>query len=144
LKIAINEGFPETEITINCHIANDEILKIVSILHSFDKKLTGTKDGQIHFIDISDVFYFDSVDKRSFIYTANDVYDTTLKLYEIEERLSGAGFFRSSKSQIINISKIASLCPDFGGRLEITMLNCEKLIVSRQYSKFLKERLELI
>lgn len=144
MNITINEGFSETEVTINCHIANDEILKIVSILQSFDKKLAGTKNGQVHIIDIKDVFYFDSVDKRSFIYTLKDVWDTALKLYEIEERLSGAGFFRSSKSQIINIAKIASLCPDFGGRIEVTMLNGEKLIVSRQYAKNLKEKLGLL
>ena len=144
MKITINEGFPETEITIDCPAATDEILKIVSILHSFDKKLTGTKDGQTHIIDIRDVLYFDSVDKRSFIYTSTDVYDTTLRLCEIEERLLGAGFFRSSKSQVINISKIASLCPDFGGRIEVTMMNGEKLIVSRQYAKNLKERLGLL
>jgi two-component system, LytTR family, response regulator LytT len=143
LKITINEGFLETEVIINCHTTNDEILKMKSILHSFDKKLTGTKGGQIHIIDIKDVFYFDSVDKRSFIYTANDVYDTTLKLYEIEERLSDAGFLRSSKSQIINISKISSLCPDFGGRIEVILINGEKLIVSRQYARNLKERLGL-
>jgi DNA-binding LytR/AlgR family response regulator len=144
LKITINEGFPETEININCKVANEEILKMISVLHTFDKKLTGTKDGQTHLIEISDVFYFDTVDKHNFIYTANDVYDTVLKLYEIEELLSDSGFFRSSKSQVVNISKIASLRPDFGGRIEVTMVNSEKLIVSRQYAKNLKERLGLL
>lgn len=143
MKITINEGFPETEITINCNSENDDILKIVSILQSFDKKITGTKDGQTHIIDSSEVLYFDSVDKESFIYSSNDIFETTLKLYEIEERLSEADFFRSSKSQVINISKISSLCPDFGGRIELTMINGEKLIVSRQYAKTLKERLGL-
>jgi two-component system, LytTR family, response regulator LytT len=143
LKILINEGFPETEIIINCNSANDEILKMVSILHSFDNKLTGLKDGKTYIIDSSDVFYFESVDKQSFIYTANDVYEAALKLYEIEDRLSGAGFFRNSKSQIINISKILSLRPDFGGRIEVTLQNGENIIVSRQYAKNLKERLGL-
>lgn len=143
MKILINEGFDETEIIINCKSANDEILKMVSILHSFDKKLTGLKDGKTYIIDSSDVFYFESVDKQSFIYTTNDVYEAALKLYEIEDRLSGAGFFRNSKSQIINISKILSLRPDFGGRIEVTLQNGENIIVSRQYAKNLKERLGL-
>jgi DNA-binding LytR/AlgR family response regulator len=143
LKILINEGFAETEIIINCKSANDEILKMVSILHSFDNKLTGLKDGKTYIIDSNDVFYFESVDKQSFVYTANDVYEAALKLYEIEDRLSGAGFFRNSKSQIINISKILSLRPDFGGRIEVTLQNGENIIVSRQYAKNLKERLGL-
>lgn len=143
MKITINEGSPETEITINCSEATDEILKMVSILRSFDKKLTGTKDGRIHIIDADDVLYFDTVDKQAFIYTAGDFYETPLKLYEIEERLSGASFFRSSKSQIISIAKIVSLCPDFGGKIEVTMVNGEKLLVSRQYTRELKEKLGL-
>lgn len=143
MKILINEGFSETEIIINCNSANEEILKMVSILHSFDNKLTGLKDGNTYIINSSDVFFFESVDKQSFIYAANDVYESTLKLYEIEERLSGTGFFRNSKSQVINISKILSLRPDFGGRIEVTLQNGEKIIVSRQYAKNLKERLGL-
>ena len=63
------------------------------------------------------------------------------ELHEIEEVFSNTGFFRNTKSQIVNISKIQSLCPDFGGRIDLTLKNSEKLIVSRQYSKLFKERL---
>ena len=101
------------------------------------------RDNQTHIIDRQDVLYFESVDKRCFIYTASDAYETSLKLYEIEEYMSEMEFFRSSKSQVINILKIKSLCPDFGGRIEVVMENGEKLIVSRQYAKLLKERLNL-
>ena len=143
MKIIVNEGFSDTEVIINCPQASDEVLKMVSIIQSFDKKLSGIKDGQTFIIDSRDVLYFDTVDKRNFLYTTDDVFDTTLKLYEIEERLTNTGFIRSSKSQIINITKIKSLRPDFGGKMEVTMLNGEKLIVSRQYTKLLKERLGL-
>ena len=66
-----------------------------------------------------------------------------LKLYEIEEWLSGGSFFRNSKSQVVNLKKIKSLCPEFGGRIEAVLENGEILMVSRQYSKSLKERLGL-
>jgi DNA-binding LytR/AlgR family response regulator len=80
------------------------------------------------------------VDKHNFIYTENDIFETSLKLHEIEEVFSNTEFFRNSKSQIVNIAKIQSLCPDFGGRIDLTLKNGEKLIVSRQYSKLFKER----
>ncbi len=143
MKITINEGFADTEVLINCPQTNSEILKMVSILRSFDKKLTGLKDGKIFIVHADDVLYFESVDKRTFIYTAETVYDSTLKLYEIEDSLSGSNFFRCSKSAVMSISKISSLCPDFGGRIEVTMVNGEKLIVSRQYAKSLKVKLGL-
>jgi DNA-binding LytR/AlgR family response regulator len=143
LKIKINEGFPEMEVIINCPEISDEVCKIEAMLRSYGKKLLAVRDNQTYMIDKQDVLYFESVDKRCFIYTAEDAYETSLKLYEIEESMAEAGFFRSSKSQIINLLKITSLCPDFGGRIEVVMDNGEKLIVSRQYSKLLKERLGL-
>ena len=105
------------------------------------RKISCTKDGITHLVDTGEVLYFESVDKKSFLYTESDVYELSLKLYEIEETLSDVGFIRSAKSQILNTHKIASLCPDFGGRIETTMISGEKLIVSRQYAKLLKERL---
>jgi DNA-binding LytR/AlgR family response regulator len=141
MKVEIAEGYSEIEIVIKCPSATDEIKKMVSILQGFDNKLSGSKNGKIYFIDAKYIFYFESVDKRCFIYTEKDVYETVLKLYEIEEQLADKGFIRSSKSQILNIAKIKSLCPDFGGRLEIILENDEILMASRQYSKLLRERL---
>lgn len=143
MKVEIREGFPDVGVIINCPQATAEVRKMVSILQGLDEKLSGMKDGYTHMIDRQDIFYFEAVDRRYFIYTEKDAYETHLRLYEIEDSLSDAGFFRSSKSQIINISKIASLCPDFDGRVEVVMGNGEKLIVSRQYAKQLKERLGL-
>ena len=128
---------------IKCPEVTDEINKIASLLREYGLKMTGTKDGQTFLIDRHDILYFESVDKRCFIYTDSDVYETSLKLYEIEEWLNNIIFFRCSKSQIINIKKIKSLCPEFGGRIEAVLENGEILIVSRQYSKSLKERLGL-
>ena len=131
------------EIIINCPQISDDILKIETLLKNCDKRLPATRDGQTHMVDRQDIFYFEVVDKQCFIYTAKEVFETSLKLYEVENYMNEAGYIRSSKSQIINIMKIASLCPDFGGRMEVTMENGEKLIVSRRYTKIIKERLGL-
>ena len=141
MKIEIIEGYNGVEIIIKCPKATEDIRKLESLLLSFAKKLSCTKDGITHLIDTRDVLYFESVDKQTFLYTESDVYELSLRLYEIEQMLSDAGFIRSAKSQILNTHKIASLCPDFGGRIEVTMAGGEKLIVSRQYAKLLKERL---
>jgi len=144
LKIEIHEGSPQLEVIINCPRNTDEVGRMAALLQSLDSdKLLGVKDGLTTLINPTDVLYFDTVDKRYFIYTERAVFETHLKLYEIEERLGSAGFFRSSKAQIINIAHIASLCPDFAGRLEVVMSNGEHMVVSRQYAKALKERLGL-
>ena len=141
MEIRIEEGYVNMEVIIKCPSATDDIQKLVSMLQRHGQKMPGVKDGKTFLIDMHEVLYFESVDKRCFIYTVTDVYETVLKLYEIEEWLAGGIFFRSSKSQVINIKKIKSLCPEFGQRIEAILENGEKLIVSRQYAKLLKERL---
>jgi DNA-binding LytR/AlgR family response regulator len=140
LKIEIQEGFAAVEVIIKCPKATEDIIRIESLLLGSDHRLSCSKDGTTHLIDRKDVLYFESVERHCFIYTTDNVYETPLKLYEIEELLTNAGFFRSAKAQILNIAKIVSLCPEFGGRLEVVMENRYRLIVSRQYAKLLKER----
>ena len=52
-------------------------------------------------------------------------------------------YMRISKSCIVNLKKIHSLKPDFGGKILATMENNEKLYISRQYVSVLKEKLGL-
>ena len=143
MKVAIKEGFPELEVTIKCPEATEDIRRIEALLYGYGQRLRCVKDGAIYLIEKHDVLYFESVDKRSYLYTAEAIYETGFKLYEIEEMLSGMGFVRTAKAQILNLAKIESLCPDFGGRIEAVLSNGEKVIVSRQYAKTLKERLGL-
>ena len=143
MKIEIKEGHNALEVIIKCQTATEEVSKIKNLLSSHAKKISCTKDGSTHLVDAREILYFESVDKVPFLYTETDVYELSLKLYELEEMLSYIGFIRSAKSQIINTYKIESLRPDFGGRLEVTMQGGERLIVSRQYAKILKERLGL-
>jgi hypothetical protein len=143
LKIEVREGCADVEVIINCPTATDEILLMVSLLQSSQQRMPCTKDGTTYFIDKHDALYFESVDKHCFLYTASEVYETPLRLYELEDLLKDDGFIRTSKSQILNMIKIGSLCPDFGGRVEAVLENGEKLIVSRQYARQLKERLGL-
>lgn len=58
-----------------------------------------------------------------------------------EDRLESCDFFRASKSSIINFNRIQSLKPEFGGTMQVTMTNGERLNVSRQYAKQIKEKL---
>lgn len=144
MKITIkeNEQQSETEIIIHCKKNDEEIQKLVSILSNHDRKLNVIKDKKTFILEADDVLYFDSVDKRTFVYTKQDVYEIHLRLYELEEQLP-QNFFRASKSAIINIDKIKSILPDFGGRLEVTLISGERLLVSRQYAHKLKIKLEM-
>ena len=88
-----------------------------------------------------EVFYFESVEQKVFAYCRTEVYQTKNRLYELQDELSGLNFIRVSKSVILNLDKIKSLIPAFGGRYEALLKNGEKVIISRQYVNDLKEKL---
>ncbi len=145
MKITIQEdpSLPETEVLIRCRQADRRIQKLLASLQIWDKKVAGARAGQTYLLEPEKILYLDTVDKKTFLYTAQEVYETPLRLYELEERLAPAGFFRASKSAIVNFNAIRSLRPDLGGRLRLTLRNGEAVYVSRQYAAGLKKRLGL-
>ena len=144
MKITINADnrYTETEIIINCNRMGDDIEKVIAALRLLDMKLTGRKDGRQHILDAADIIYIESTDKRSFLYTVNGVYESPFKLYELEEKLADRDFLRASKSCLFNINHIQVIEPDLDRRLTLTMERGLQVIVSRQYSALVKEKLE--
>lgn len=133
----------EDEIIIRCKRMDEHILKLVYALRAGQEKLTATKGNDIVQVLPKEIYYFEAVDNKVFLYLEKDVYETKMKLYELEERFRGTDFLRVSKSVILNLSKVKSLSPAFSGRFEATMKNGEKLIISRQYAPTLKEKIGL-
>lgn len=133
----------EDEIIIRCKQIDEHLLKLVYALKAGQEKLTATKGTDIVQVMPKEIFYFEAVDNKVFLYLEKDVYETKQKLYELEERFRGTDFVRVSKSVILNLSKVKTLSPAFNGRFEATMKNGEKLIVSRAYVPVLKEKLGL-
>lgn len=133
----------EDEIIIKCRQVDDYVLKMVYALRAGQEKLTGIKDGSIVQIAPKDIYYFEAVDNKVFLYLEKEVYETRYKLYELEERFKGTDFFRVSKSYIMNLAKVQSLSPGFNGRFEAAMKNGERLVISRQYVPVLKDKLGL-
>ena len=140
MKITIKEppAGAEDEIIVLCHNINPELLSVLNSFKTSGNMLVAYIDNEIHRVSPSDIFYFEAVDKKTFIYCECDVYESKLKLYELDE-LAMKDFFRISKSVIVNLSKIKSLIPSFSGRVEAVLINKEKVIISRQYVSKLKE-----
>jgi len=133
----------EDEIIIRCRQVDQQLLKLIYSFKSGQDKIVGMKNGRIQQITPKEIYYFEAVDNRVFLYTDKEVYEIKFKLYELEKRFYGTDFFRASKSVIINLAKVKSLAPGLGGRFEACMKNGEKLVISRQYVPMLKEKLGL-
>ena len=133
----------EDEIIIKCRQIDEQMLKMIRALKAGQERVTGMKDGKLVRVSPKEIYYFEAVDNRVFLYMEREVYEVRHKLYELEERFRGTDFFRASKSTILNLAKVKSFAPVLGGRFEANMKNGEKLMVSRQYVPILKEKLGL-
>ncbi|EPY09129.1 histidine kinase [Paenibacillus sp. E194] len=145
MKISIEEIDiqKEEEIIIRCHEVTDEIMSLIQRIKLKNKMLMGFQEDTIHQIKLSDVYYFESVDNKVFMYCKDKVFEAKQKLYELEQIVEGKKFFRASKSSILNIAKISYIKPSISGRFEARMDNGETVMVSRQYVPILKSMLGL-
>ena len=145
MKVTILEKQPgeEDEIIVKCDQLDEKLTRLINQFKTGKGKMNFYKDSKIVLVEPSEVLYFESVDDKVFAYTKDSVYETKAKLYQLEEELPVSAFFRANKAVIVNLDKIDSLAPAFGGRFEATLENGYKVVVSRNYLNELKERLGL-
>ncbi len=142
-KISIKQISPpqEEEILVQCHEINEEVLSVVEKLKSDEAMILASRDGEVFPVPAKEIYYIESVDNKTFIYLKKSVFDTKLKLYEIEEQTRGTKLFRCSKSMIVNIAKIRSVSSSVNGRLEAKLQNGEVVVISRQYVAAFKKKI---
>lgn len=133
----------EDEIIIKCDNLDESLINLINSLKSGQSKMTFYKDSKIILINPKEILYFESVDDKTFAYTAEQVFETKSRIYQLENELSKKDFFRVSKSVIVNLNKILSLTPAFGGRFEAVLSNNYRIIISRMYVPHFKELLDL-
>lgn len=133
----------EEEIIVRCSKMDERMMQLLNNFKAGKIKLNVYKDGQIYRMAPEEIYYFESVDQKVFAYGEEAVYETKSRLYELEAELPPKDFLRATKSVILNLDKIQSLTPAFGGRFEALLKNGERVIISRQYVGVLKEKLGL-
>lgn len=141
IEIHVDDQAEDLNISITCRQLTPDVEKILATLRMMDHQLTAKKDDEIHFLDIAQIVYIESVDRKCFIYTRDEVYESDFRLYELEQQLEEYGFFRVSKSFLIHLKSIRTLKADINRKIRITMTGGEQIIASRQYAEELKKRL---
>lgn len=134
----------ESSQKLSLYIEFENILekqKVISILNNIDTKLVGFKREKQYLLDIDSIYYIELVDKQAFIYTHNECYESSLWLYQLEEKLSHQ-FVRANKSTLFNMNHIESLKADIGSRIMVYLDNGDQILVSRTYSKEFKRKLK--
>ena len=131
MKISINidPSLKDTEIVVNCAALTPETESMIAALRIMDSQMTVIKDDESYIIDIAKIVYIESVDRRTFVYTESECYETKLKLYEMEERLCGSGFLRISRSCLVHLRFVRSIKSEVDRKLRLTLEDGEPMRV---------------
>jgi DNA-binding LytR/AlgR family response regulator len=138
VHLKVNPKVLETTIEIQCKEISSEVKAIERFLSLYDLPLTGKKDGRFYNLLVKDIYYIDAMDHDVFIYTKNDIYETSQKLYQLEEVYSSI-FLRINKNTLVNPKMIHSFKSSLNGRMEAELINKDRLIISRMYVRRIKE-----
>ena len=141
IEININADIEDIEIVFSCRKLTPAVERMLATLMVMDKKLTVLKEDETYFLDVTKVIYLESVDRKTFVYTEDAVYESRLKLYELEQQLDEYGFFRANKSCLIQLKYVRSLKADINRKIKVTLEDGEQVMVSRQYAEGLKKKL---
>ena len=126
-------------VTIEYRELTENVKRVCDFVRGIDKTILCKKGGQSYYISAGDIYYIESVDKKTFIYDKSDVYQTNLRLIELDEMLSNVGFVRVSKSTILNVETLSSVKNLANSKLEAVLTNGERICVSRKYLKDIRE-----
>ena len=131
MKITVEHApVSENQVVLRCAELDGEMLWVLSLLRSgLQRLLVWDGERQTVLLPPGEVVYCESVEDRTFVYTAGAVYQTALSLSEL--------------SALVNLHRIRSLKSQAGGRIEAMLETGERLVVSRHYAPLLRERLGL-
>ena len=107
--------------------------RIIQNIQSLQTSLICKKEKAYLRIYLENILYIESIDEKTFLYTIDDVYEASQKLYELEQNLQSQGFLRISKSCILNLEYLQHVRALFNGKYEATLTNNEKLTINRSY-----------
>ncbi|NRY59392.1 LytTR family DNA-binding domain-containing protein [Clostridium beijerinckii] len=133
----------DIEIQIKCKEKNEYVKKLAATIFEEQLIINGRIKNEYTQISSRDIYYFESVDNKTYIYCKDNVYQSDMKLYELEEKLYGTKFTRINKACIMNIEKLKKVKGQINGRLLATLSNGEKLVINRSYVQEVKRKLNI-
>ncbi|MBE7071832.1 MAG: LytTR family DNA-binding domain-containing protein [Eubacteriales bacterium] len=143
INLDIDGKYDDTEVIIRAPHLNNDIERMVAMMRMIDMQIAVRKDNETYLLETEKILYIEAVDRKTFVYTNSENYESELKLYEIEQELIERDFLRISKNSIVNLRKIKSLKTDVNRKIRITLQNGEQIVVSRMYSDELRKKLGL-
>lgn len=145
IRIEIEENLTEDEVVIRCSSLNESIIAIQKNIAEAVRgrqQIMVMKGDKEYWLLLTEILFLETTENQVAVHSANQVFYTRLKLYELEELLPSV-FMRVSKSAIVNTEKVRSIKKNITGASEVEFENCHKIAyVSRSYLRPFISRME--
>jgi DNA-binding LytR/AlgR family response regulator len=129
----------EVTITVTGHDDDPEMAQLKATFSKTLGYVVGKKESRQFRIPYMDIYYLESQDEHTILYTSKDSFIIPFRLYEVESW--GDPFLRINKSTVINLTHLSSFKPMLNSKLEATLDNGDRLEVSRMYLPTIKDKL---
>lgn len=118
---------------------NRMLVRLVRAVRSCEESISAYDEGKEVPLAVPDVYYFESVDKKTFAYVQKEVYRVDERLYQLQEKYARYGFVQISKSCVLNINMLRSVRTLMNSRMEAVLTNGERIGISRRFIPDLKK-----
>lgn len=135
INTIINPNINEIKISIETPIFNDTISNLINKINYTNDELIAKKDGKVYILKTNDISEFYALGKNVFLKQNNSQYETTYRLYELEEMLPKDKFIRISHSCIVNKEQIAYFDTNIIGEIVVKMKDGNENYVSKRKIK---------
>ena len=136
------ENLAENYLELHYDKMDEETTAVLERLRGTLRYIEGICDDKKVTVAIADIYYIETVDRKTFTYTKDSCIEIKEALKVFSDDYSDAGFARVSKSSIVNIYKIKKLQGDINMRVIIFLKNDEKLVMNRSYKKEFYDKLK--
>lgn len=118
--------------------------QIVMRLNMLTQVIPITYNSQTVNILLNDICYIETVDRKVFVYTNNQIFQSNKKLYQLELELKDCGIRKVNKSCLVNVANLKAVQNIHNNRLEAQLVNGDKIQVSRTYISNIRKGLLLV
>ena len=142
INLEQNDLQKDIEISIKYPMKSRIVERIVSFIKSVDMQIECYLDDIVKLVNVSDIYYIESVDGKTIVCCEKEKYLVKSRLYQIYEKLMDNGFIQISKYCILNINRLDKFRPLDNNRLEAVLSNGVYLCITRKYISGIKRILQ--
>ena len=143
MKITLREDAESKPEVIIVYPKMDETIKnLIKKIKSFGVTLPVKKGEEQFLLHIEDIYYIETVERKTFVYTKECIYRTAKKYSELCEELQKYDFVPVSRFCFLNINMLESIKTIHNSRLEGCLKNGEKINISRTYMRGIRKIFE--